>query len=219
MHAHIPRVLAENNIQFDILMDRKVFTKHQEEMSSLQDLCDEKGMSYRFLISDDPRVLLKARTTILAGRHLLIFADGNSGISDSLDRKLKVNFLKSSIFVRKGIAVLSFLLQIPIVPLSHEVNTDRNCLFIGETIQRLKHEKREDYILRSMKMLFHFLANQIKDEPWRWECWTYLQDLNCYKIRPRKAVNFDLELEENIQIQLDGRNGIFNRKYFCYQFG
>ncbi|MGE8429476.1 MAG: hypothetical protein ACN6O7_16460, partial [Sphingobacterium sp.] len=37
MHAYIPQVLAENNIEFDILMDSKVFAKHQEEMSARTD--------------------------------------------------------------------------------------------------------------------------------------------------------------------------------------
>ncbi|MDF2850000.1 MAG: hypothetical protein K0S31_685 [Sphingobacterium multivorum] len=218
MHAYIPQVLAENNIQYDLLMDRKVFEKHGEHMSALRDVCHEKGTTYRFLMSDDPSVLLKARTTIRAGRHLLIFADGNSGTTDTLDRKLKINFLKSSIYVRKGIAILSFLLQLPIVPLSHTVKNGCHYLFSDETIHRTKHEKREDYLLRSMQLLFQFLAHQIKDEPWRWECWAYLHELNCYKIGPYKTPNFSLKLAENIHIQLNEKNGIFNRKYFCYQF-
>ncbi|WP_313157319.1 hypothetical protein [Sphingobacterium multivorum] len=218
MHAYIPQILAENNIQFDILMDRKVFAKHQEEMSALRDLCHEKGTLHSFLMSDDPSVLLKARTTMRAGRHLLIFADGNSGTKDTLERKLKVSFLESSIYVRKGIAVLSFLLQMPIVPLAHSVKDGRYYLFMGEEIFRLSHESREDYLLRSMQLLFQFLANQIKDEPWRWECWAYLHVLNCYKIKSYITPNFSLKLAENIHIQLEERNGIFNRKYFCYQF-
>ncbi len=219
MHAYIPQVLAESNIQFDILMDRKVLAKNKKEMSALHDIFREKGRAHRFLMSDDQSVLLKARTAIREGRHLLIFADGNSGVRDTLDKKIKVAFLKNSIYVRQGIAVLSFLLHTPIVPLSHQVNNGCYSLFSGEPIHSLKQEKRENYILRSMQLLYDFLAVQIKDEPWYWECWAYLHNLNCYKIRGPKQVLFNVEFEENIEIQLGGINGMFNRKYFCYQFG
>jgi len=218
MHACIPQILAQHNIQFDILMDRKVYVKHQHGMSALRDKADRQKAAYRFLMSDDPAVLLKIRTTIRAGRHLLIFADGNSGTSDAMERKLKVNFLKSDLYVRTGIAVLSFLLQIPIVPIAHEWDQGHYRLFSGGPIGRLPKEEREEYIKRSMQLVFNFLTDQIKDKPWSWECWGYLHRQNCYTLSYPEEIKFNPDLEENIRLRLGDQAGIFNRKYFCYQF-
>ncbi|WP_411971957.1 hypothetical protein ACLCDV_18915 [Sphingobacterium sp. Lzh-3] len=218
MHAFLPQVLAEAGIQFDLLLDRKVFARHQTLFAALQQERQEQGACFRFLMSDDPQVLLKARSAIKAGRHLLIFADGNSGTSDQIDKKVKISFLANDLFVRKGIALLSALLGTSILPISHRTVAGKQQLLLGTAIEQLPNEKREIYIQRSMQLLYDFLADQIRNEPWRWECWGYLHKLNCYQIEAFQQAEFDLASEGNISIVLEGRKGVFNREYFCCLF-
>lgn len=218
MHAFLPQVLADEGIQFDLLLDRKVFAQHQTLFAALQTARQEQGACYRFLMSDDPQVLLKARSAIQAGRHLLIFADGNSGTSDQIDKKVKISFLANDLFVRKGIALLSALLGASILPISHRTVAGHRQLLTGTAIGQLPNEKREVYIQRSMQLLYDFLSSQIRDEPWRWECWGYLHKLNCYQLEAPRHAELDLTSESNIGIVLQGRNGIFNREYFCCLF-
>ncbi|QQD11634.1 hypothetical protein [Sphingobacterium sp. UDSM-2020] len=219
MHAQIPRVLAEQGFCFDILMDRHVFEKQQTPLIQLQTELNRNEREYRFLMSDDPQVLLKARTAIKKGKHLLVFADGNSGTSESLNKKVRIDFLAADIYVRKGIALLSFLLQIPVIPITHVfINDDYYSVVAGNRICVQPYENRDCYITRCMQQVYDFLAIEISRSPWNWECWSYLHEMNCYSI----AVPTIKEIGEQnadagiIHIQLAGEKGVFYRKYFCY---
>lgn len=218
MHAQIPRILADQGVCFDILMDRKVFEKQQIQLLQMQAELNRGELEYRFLMSDDPQVLLKARTAIKQGKHLLVFADGNSGTTESLEKKIKIDFLDADIYVRKGIALLSFLLQVPVLPMAHVVRDDRYWLYTGEQICAQPNESRERYFIRCMQQLYDFLAVEISDFPWKWECWSYLHEMNCYTIAAPKVsdINSQSIAIGLINIHLGGKKGVFCRKYFCY---
>ncbi|HAU54633.1 MAG TPA: hypothetical protein DCW66_15865 [Sphingobacterium sp.] len=178
-----------------------------------------RGLKFRYLISDDPSVLLKARSTIQEGRHLLIFADGNSGVSESRHKKVAIDFLANRIYVRTGIGLLAYLLKVPVVPLSHRIMDERYRLSYGAPIVRDKNEQREFFISRCMQGLYNFLAIEIDDQPWKWECWGYLHEMNCYDIVAYTAELAHKDKEQTcIKLKLNGRKGCFNRKYFCYKF-
>lgn len=216
MHGQIPLVLADQGIHFDLLMDTKVFQKNGHEMQVMQDRLRKTGRYYRFLMSDDPKVLLKARSTIREGRHLVLFADGNSGARDSLDRKVQINFLESTIYARKGIALLSYLLQAPVIPVSHYQYENHCDLFTGTPLLKKENESKDDYIKRCMQFLYQFLGDQIRTHSWHWECWSYLHELNCYEVPLSKPGHIGLESDGNIDLMLGNKRGVFNRKHFCY---
>ena len=222
MHAQIPLVLASYGLCFDILMDRAVFEKQRTQLLQLQDELRNNGLEYRFLMSDDPQVLLKARKAIREGRHLLVFADGNSGTSESLNKKVRIDFLAADIYVRKGIALLSFLLQIPVIPITHVfINGDSYSVVAGNRICVQPYENRDCYITRCMQQVYDFLAIEISRSPWNWECWSYLHEMNCYSIAVPtiKEIGEQNTDEGIIHIQLGGEKGVFYRKYFCYSRG
>lgn len=218
-HAQIPRVLADQGVQFDILMDSRVYQTQKDEMLTMRSEMQSKGLKFRYLMSDDPSVLLKARRTVQEGRHLLIFADGNSGVSESKHKKVAVNFLANRIYVRTGIALLAYLLKVPVVPLSHTTVDREYQVPYGAPIVRDENEQRNIFISRCMQRLYDFLAIEIEDRPWKWECWGYLHEMNCYDVEvyPEELAHKDKE-QTCIKLKLNGRKGCFNRKYFCYKF-
>lgn len=219
MHAQLPKVLADAGIAFDLLLDRSVFVTQREQLLGLQADLRSRGMCCRFLMSDDPQVLLKARGTIRQGRHLLVFADGNSGTAESLDKKVCIQFLDAEFYARAGIAWLSYLLQVPVLPLSHDGDDTAPHLVIGAEISALPMENRSDYAQRCLFELYDFLAVQIRESPWRWECWGYLHQLNCYLVKP-VIDQYDL-LRQDISllpVSLQGKKGLFSRKYFYCLF-
>lgn len=221
MHAQIPRILADHGVCFDILMDREVFEKQETQLLQMQAELNRNALEYRFLMSDDPQVLLKARTAIKQGKHLLVFADGNSGTVESLDKKVRIDFLDADIYVRKGIALLSFLLQVPVLPIAHEGRNSRYQLYAGEQISSQPDETRECYFSRCMQQLYDFLAVEIREFPWKWECWSYLHEMNCYEITAPNGLALvdEGDVSGLIAIELGGRKGIFYRKHFCYVLG
>ncbi|WP_454879782.1 hypothetical protein [Sphingobacterium detergens] len=219
-HAQIPRVMADSGIHFDILMDRSVYQSQQEEFVQMQQEMQRNGLDYRYLMSDDVQVLLKIRTSTQSGKHVLVFVDGNSGVSDIQEKKVAVNFLENTIYVRTGIPLISYLLHVPIVPLAHFSLKGRNHLMLGNEINRDLGEDRNSFIYRSMQELYDFLAKTVQNEPWKWECWSYLHELNCYNAQmPSKD---DSGQENNnealINLRLKGRKGSFDRKHFCYKW-
>lgn len=218
-HAQLPRVLADLGVQFDILMDSRVHQTQKEEMLRMQSEMQSKGLKFRYLMSDDPSVLLKARSAIQEGRHLLIFADGNSGLFESKHKKVAIDFLGNRIYVRTGIALLAYLLKVSVVPFSHRIMDKQYRLSYGAPIIREENEQREFFISRCMKGLYDFLAIEIEDQPWKWECWGYLHEMNCYDIDAYTAELAHKDKEQTcIKLKLNGRKGCFNRKYFCYKF-
>ena len=218
-HAQLPRVLADLGVQFDILMDSKVHLTQKDEMLMMQSEMQSKGLKFRYLMSDDPSVLLKARSTIQEGRHLLIFADGNSGVSESKHKKVVIDFFANRIYVRTGIALLAYLLKVPVVPLSHTIVDKEHQVTYGAPIVHDEDEQRNTFICRCMQGLYDFLAIEIGDQPWKWECWGYLHEMNCYDIDAyiEELAHKDKE-QTCIKLNLNGRDGYFNRKYFCYKF-
>lgn len=218
-HAQLPRVLADLGVQFDILMDSRVHQTQKEEMLRMQSEMQSKGLKFRYLMSDDPSVLLKARSAIQEGRHLLIFADGNSGVFESKHKKVAIDFLGNRIYVRTGIALLAYLLKVSVVPFSHRIMDKQYRLSYGAPIIREENEQREFFISRCMQGLYDFLAIEIEDQPWKWECWGYLHEMNCYDIDAYTAELAHKDKEQTcIKLKLNGRKGCFNRKYFCYKF-
>ena len=218
-HAQIPTALAHQHIQFDILIDRQVYEKQYDEISEIQSNLIHKNSSYRILFSDDPQVLLKARSTLSQGRHLLIFADGNSGtIKDSMINRVEVNFCGKQIQVRKGIGVLSFLLKAPIIPLTHIKINNTFKIVNGDKINPNEYQKGKDYVFFAMQYLYYFLEQQIKDELYHWESWNYLHELGCFEIGTEKHGLQDSNTIKKswLLMELNGVRGYFDRSNYCF---
>ncbi len=218
-HAQIPNAFADQDVCFDILMDRYVFESHQKEINQMKFNLKHKDSNYRFLFSDDPQVLVKARSTLSQGRHLVIFADGNSGTQkDSITNRVEVNFCGNKINVRKGIAVLSYLLKAPIIPLTHLKKTKKFKIVLGNIIKPNDYQKSKEYIINAMQYLYSFLELQIIKEPYKWESWNYLHELACFDIRiDSHAIQDNNIIKDSwLLMELNGVTGYFDRSRYCF---
>jgi lauroyl/myristoyl acyltransferase len=217
-HAQIPAVLANRNIQFDILIDRNVYELQKNQIKEMKSkLLDQD--SFRFLFSDDPQVLIKTRSTLNQGRHLLIFADGNSGtIKDTGNNRVEVQFCGNKIKVRKGIAVLSYLLKIPIIPLTHMNRNNTWKIICGNIISPNIFKTGKEYVVFAMQDLYRFLELQIVDDPYKWESWNYFHELGCIEIGMESYIGNDYRKIEDswLLLKLNGITGYFDRKNYCF---
>lgn len=218
LHGQIPRILADRSVHFDILMDEQVYLAQSDELQRMQQEMQANGLTYQYLMSSDPQVLLKIRSAVVEGRHVLVFADGNSGVSESRHKKVQIGFLENTIYVRTGIALIAYLLNIPVVPVTHCSTDGLNQLIFGTAICRRGDEGREVFIYRCMQQLYDFLADEIRADPWRWECWGYLHELNCYEIRDDNITMPDTADIAALRLTLRGREGYFYRKNFSYRW-
>lgn len=218
-HAQLPRVLADNGLRFDVLMDRKVFEEQRELLEHLRDDMNGNENTYRFLFSDNPAVLLQVRTTLQQGRHLVVFADGNSGTDTALANRQEVDFLNSRLAVRKGIALISHLMMTPVIPISHRMQGQKIQLIVGGAIFPAD-TPRGEYIGACMQALYGFLSRELTAQPWLWECWSYLHELNAFEQEAYERADMDILKQEDalLPISIAGQMGYFDRlRYlFCY---
>lgn len=220
-HAQLPLLLADHGLRFDMILDRNVYKCHRDALDSMQRAMGDLGYTYRYLMSDEPKVLVQSRNTLREGRHLLVFADGNSGALQGQSRRVKVDFLENKIYVRKGIGLISYLTGSSIIPLSHCEEADELHLFSGEPITPLGFCKRDDYLGYVAQELYHFLEVQIKDQPWLWESWGYLHELRCFDWGEQRFAGESVQTDSSpaaIPLSLAGRAGLFDRSKYCFKF-
>jgi len=174
-HFETVLALARLGLAFDVLLDREVYTRHESVFLALKAQLQSNGSAYRFLFSDDRAVLLKVRSAFRERRHVVVFADGNSGTTmGNKDLRTRVQFLNGNLQVKQGIAMISHVLQAPIIPLCMDKTQDVYRLTMIDRIDPTKWMDRQDFIHDSMQALYDRLATELANTPWKWECWGYL---------------------------------------------
>ncbi|MNY17615.1 hypothetical protein D3C86_1509410 [compost metagenome] len=181
---------------------------------------DKAEREYRFLMSDDPTVLLQIRSAIKQGKHMLIFADGNSGVKASSANKIEIDFFGGNLLVRQGIALISYLLRVPIIPFAHEEKQDEITVTLGDRIAPGDVESRTDYIKRSTQLLYHFLEAELRSAPWKWECWGYLHQMDAFtEYKDESSVScIIVDSATLIKLKLNNKTGNFDRKNYCFYY-
>lgn len=220
-HVQIPYALVEANIDFDILIDRSIYYRYEEPLKRANESLVQKGKKpVQFYFSDDPKLIFRIKELIHAGRHLLIFADGNGGqrLKDPKQELVKVPFFASHLWVRKGIPVLAKLFNIPIYPLMPE--TYKTCSFLEFTapLYPLKTLTYEDAILSIMRSLYQQLEEFIASNPMLWECWSYLYRNGMIQVdEESKPINYKPAFSGKHMLKIfhQGENLWVDRKHFA----
>lgn len=220
LHGQLPIKLAKEGLHFDILLDRKVYETQLFYFTQMKAQLDTAEKEYRFLMSDDPTVLLQIRSAIKQGKHMLVFADGNSGVNASAVNKIEIDFFDGSLLVRQGIGLISYLFRVPIIPFTHEEKCGEITVKIGDRIAPNAVESRTDYIRRSTQMLYHFLEAELRSAPWKWECWAYLHQMDAFTECKDKSSDYDIIVDYAIliKLKLNNKAGNFDRKNYCFYY-
>ena len=180
-HLQIINYLALVGIKFDILITKGLTLKYQTYFNSL---IEKNKLSFqpKFLDAQDPYVLLKVRNSILEQRYVIIFVDGFVGSVSKSKDLLPVNFFRKKLYVRKGIAFISFILSLNIYPIIQRNNGQNTVLLLESTIRARPNENKDEYAERCMNYLFYILKRKIKDKLHLWECWSYLHRYHTIQI-------------------------------------
>ena len=216
-HAQIPRLLANRNIPFDMIVDKRFFEANKEELLVMQEELASSGMTYRFLFSEDPKVLLKARATIKEGRHILVFADGNSGAGTKLNR-VSIKFFDKQMEVRKGIALLSHILKTKIYCLEPTKNEGHLILGMHLLMEPENFKNRDTYIKDAMQLIYKRLEDKLRLEPYKWEAWAYLHEMACFEMGNTNvdSINDQIIPQSWLPVKLGGEYGYFDRIHYRF---
>ena len=127
--------------------------------------------------SGDPAALWQLARALRAGRAVVMFADGNSGVEGLAAARgaLTLPFLGQEIRVRPGIGALAANTDAAVVPVfTQDRGQDAPILRFDPPILRAASEPRAGFAARVMGSLFATLEREIRAQPTRWEEWWLL---------------------------------------------
>src|SRR5690606_2697157 len=129
------------------------------------------------------------------------------------DLRTRVQFLNGNLQVKQGIAMISHVLQVPIIPLRMKEVSGVYTLSAVERIDPGVWNDRREFIVYGMQSLYDRLEKKVAERPWIWECWGYLHQNGTFD--PADLLSFREQLlgteEAWIPIQWRGRIAYFDR--------
>jgi lauroyl/myristoyl acyltransferase len=126
----------------------------------------------------DVSSIFRLKKMLKEGYVLVVYMDGNTGLKKNVDLEkecFEIDFLKSSIFVRKGILELAYIMNASVVPVvSKYVENDRIILNFFNKIEAFSFKNRSEFVKTTLKLLYAILEDFIYKNPEQWECWLYM---------------------------------------------
>jgi lauroyl/myristoyl acyltransferase len=172
-YRSVGAALYEKEISFSIVASKSVF---DESVSILQDLTKNsfknKNIEIDIINANDNSALRQMISSLRRGKSLLIYIDGFNGLGEmEIDKGnlLEVEFMKKNIYSRKGIAYLSYRLDVPIVPAICGRNSDltRKETEFGNSIY--PKGDLDLYQKKSIQEVWDFFSERFKINPSIWE--------------------------------------------------
>lgn len=175
----INHFLGRHGVRFTLVVDNATLQNQGDkflalrEASALYQDCD-----MRILNAESANIGLQMMREVKAGRSLLFYIDGNTGVGgmSRQDEKLTViPFLGRHIFARKGIAFLAHVTQCPIVPVAsfRRSEADYEMHFFPPIVPDVQ-QPREAFAVATTQHIFGLFETLLRRYPEQWEGWLYL---------------------------------------------
>lgn len=186
-YRQINNFLVYNNIPFFLVTDKNFIDNQGEKVKKTYKEAHKKFAHKKIddlviLNAEESKVLFEMKKEFKKNKSLVVYIDGNTGTgkSDRTNKNLvEINFFGKNIYVRKGIAEISYLLNIPIIPMVMKRNDwTENDIIFDKTIDPEKYNNRKEYVLTTIQNLYSFLESIIKSNDIydQWESWLYLHN-------------------------------------------
>ncbi len=176
----INMVLATHAIPFALVVSSSVLAKQREGVQKLYTTyaANNAQTTFKIIDAESPTSALQMLRAIKQGYSLVVYIDGNTGAGDptfSSSNCLTIPFLAKAIKARKGVATLSHIANVPILPLvSVWKHAGKSVLYFGVRIEPAHCKDRENYVQRATTTLFSFIATYLHQDPGQWESLLYL---------------------------------------------
>ncbi|NUN99866.1 MAG: hypothetical protein HUU01_04535 [Saprospiraceae bacterium] len=220
-YRKIVSLLASRGYDFTLIVDQGVYDNQRAESEGLV-----KAINERYGVCSDFQVLnaenFGAAMTMVKhlqeGKSLVAYIDGNRGTGGTPKAEsqvLKIGFMNQEIYVRQGLAHISYVTGIPIVPvISYRKTPDNITLHFYPQILPKAGESRRAYCLQTTEKLYGYLETNLKQYPLQWEGWLYI-----HKYLDTKPLVLKKEATPT-PVKTGKRQLEFNReRYGLYHFG
>lgn len=175
-------ILAVNDIEYSLVTDNQYIKEQGEKTKELfktikKDFL-QKDSDLDILDVESPSIGLQAIRKLKNGTSLLFYIDGNTGVNNDNENKdnfERINFLNTPYYARKGIAYLSFISKVPLIPVvSLRKGWLNREIYILPSLKANDTESREQFCYSATQKLYDILAEYIKKHPEQWESWIYV---------------------------------------------
>ncbi len=175
----INHFLCRHAVPFTLVIDNATLQEQGDKFLAMKAADSaSNGGSFRILNAESASIGLQMIREVKAGRSLLFYIDGNTGVSgmDRRDEKLTVvPFLKRQVFARKGIAFLAHVTGSPIVPLVayRHGDADFETRFFSPIIPDAG-QPRDEFAVNTTRRIFELFEPALRRYPTQWEGWLYM---------------------------------------------
>ena len=133
---------------------------------------------FTLLNAEESNMGLRALRLLKKGTSLLFYIDGNTGVGGVNrrdDHMVRVELLGKTIFARRGVAFLSHVARVPVVPVVCErTGWLSRTLTVDPAIDPTATPDREAFCREATQRLFDILGSYLARVPEQWEGWFYL---------------------------------------------
>jgi lauroyl/myristoyl acyltransferase len=218
--------LCQVKAHFSIVMDAQTMEQQGPEFREVFENNETYSeASFRIINAESPSAGLQMLREIKSGRSLLFYADGNSGVGGmgrNDDKLTQIHFFNKRMFARKGIAFISHVAGVPLIPaLSYRNEEMENIITFFDPVIPNRAEDREVFVSRVTQQLYDRFTQYLLRYPQQWEGWFYVHrffDLSIFSdtatVHPVAAEALANEL---VQVN-EERYGIYEQenKYFLF---
>jgi lauroyl/myristoyl acyltransferase len=169
-------LLKQNDIPYTLVISKGGL---QSQGEGFVKLCETTyGESFKMIDAEAPGALFAMIKELKAGKSLLIYLDGNTGGGGKQIDKEKlasIDFLNSTITVRKGTSYLSHISNTPIISsVCYRDGFDKIHIDFPTYTKPDPKEHRDVYAQKVMQFVYSAFGEYVKKYPDQWEAWTYL---------------------------------------------
>lgn len=177
-YNQINHFIAQKGIPYSVVVSKAIFQLERDTF--IQNFnkiySNPNGNNFSVINAESPTAILQILRDLKGGKSILFYIDGNTGVGSTRNsvNNCYINFLDGNIFARKGVAYLSYMAKVPILPIASyrvggQITFEFGSLMYPDLVQ-----DRNDFAGYCTQNLYDFIAPKIKMYPDQWEGWLYL---------------------------------------------
>ncbi|QRN98228.1 hypothetical protein JRI60_03925 [Archangium violaceum] len=151
----------------------------QDILDVAQDAARARGWTgtLRTVNAQDRNSVLFGLRALKRGASLVIYIDGNAGVGSNKESgsMVPVRFFGQHIMARAGIAYLSHLARVPVVPVVCRRDATHALSLTFHPPIVPTGDDREQYAADTTQALYSLLEQSVADAPGQWEGWLYVE--------------------------------------------
>ncbi len=178
-YASITYHLISKGFKVVVIVDHSVYSDSGDEIIRLGNTALTNSKNSDFIVLDikDKTSLFKLKHLILDGYVISVYIDGNMGVENIrgnyFDKSFTpISFFNNIVYVKNGIAKLSFLLNASIVPvISYRDENENPVIHFYEEIKINDTKNKNEYTSRTIQQLYKILECNLKIYTTQWMEW------------------------------------------------